>query len=439
MHLENVTPNMSEVDKMQRMRIWFCISTMDRILATVTGRPSMVKEQDCSAPFPLPPPTTDDAHLREAPSSSQAYTSVGRRRHSGSTQSSKLSHSSLESGLEAPNSSVVAKYFFYIVELHKLSQKVLEGLYAPNIRRLKWAEIQRRIIRLDEQLSRWIAALPTFLDPDTHSSDDRIEAFRVALAIISHSVRAIINRPCLCRINRRIAHQSNESLEENREAANRCVSSAQAVLNLLPARPDLHPVSRSPIWWMLLHHIKRAATVLLLELSYRAEHMPSDAEGVLADAKKAINWLRFLANTSKAAYHSWLALSDLLRRAAVRVGGTTDDIITTPPEGQFPVGMRNFRTLETSTHRMPPYEFNFDPTFWEPMDFFRYGGLPEVGNTYMGGQDRSGYYQQEGPQDLYPPANEMSQMAMDQDQQQGAQHSFQAPNAGMWFGFDPRG
>ena len=73
------------------------------------------------------------------------------------------------------------------------------------------------------------------------------------------------------------------------------------------------------------------------------------------------------------------------------------------------------------------------------MDFFQYGGLPGVGNTYMGGQDRSGFYQQEGPQDLYPPANEMGQMAMDQDQQQGAQHSFQAPNAGMWFGFDPRG
>jgi hypothetical protein len=437
MHLENVTPYMSESDKSHRIRIWFSILAAERILSMVTGRPCMVKEHDCCVPPPLPPPPSDDQDSRGASLGSLAYSSrdLGRR-HSGSRISSRPSLRSPESGVQTSSSSDAMTYFFHFVELHSLSQGILEGLYAPDVRNLKWSEIQRRIIRLDDQLSQWTATLPDWLEPNTPSREAHTEAYRVNLAIMSHGMRAIINRPCLCSIDRRIAHQSDASLKDNREAANKCVSSAQTVLSYLSNKPDPHSLRWSPVWWMLLHHIKRAATVLLLELSYRAEHMPSEAEEILQSAKKAINWLRSLGSSSVAAYRSWVTLSNLLRLAAQRVGGSTDDIAIALSEG------RSFHTRSmsggraTSGHYMPSQSRTFDPTAWDPMNFFEYGGYPVEGNMQMDGLDNFGSYQQYGEQNLFPSAGEIDQMAIEQDQQHGDPGVVQSPDD-VWFAFDP--
>ena len=437
MHLENTTPRMSDSDKLHRIRIWFSLLTTERILSVVTGRPCMVKEQDCSIPIPLPPPITDEERSKDVSLISQAYSSLELRRHSRSPDASRPSLSSLESRAKGSSSPVAMTYFFYYIELHSLSQRILEELYPPDVRHLKWAEIQRRIIKLDGQLLQWMSTLPTFLDPQTPSRDPRTESFRVTLAILSHSMRAIINRPCLCRISHRIAHQSDESLKDTRETANRCVSSAQTVLTYLPSKPDPHSLRRSPVWWMLLHHIRRAATVLLLELSYRAEHMPSEAEEILVDAKKAINWLRSMASSSLAAHRSWTTLSNLLRIAAKRIGGSTEDIVTALPEEQSIQRTSKSRAQQTSAHHMPSYASSFDPNKWEPMDFFEFGGLPIAGDVQVGGVDRFAFYQQNGQHNLFPSASEIGQLAMEQDQQQEDQGMLQAADTEMWFGFDP--
>lgn len=437
MHLENVTPDMSESDKSHRIRIWYSMLAAERILSMVTGRPCMIKEHDCCVPPPLPPSPSDDQDSRGASLGSLAYSSrdLGRR-HSGSRNSSRPSLRSPESGVQISSSSDAMTYFFHFVELHSLSQGILEGLYAPDVRNLKWSDIQRRIIHLDDQLSQWTATLPDWLEPNTPSREAHTEAYRVNLAIMSHGMRAIINRPCLCSIDRCIAHQSDASLKEHREAANKCVSSAQAVLGYLSNKPDPHSLRWSPVWWMLLHHIKRAATVLLLELSYRAEHMPSEAEEILQGAKKAVNWLRSLGSSSVAAYRSWVTLSNLLRLAAQRVGGSTDDIAIAPSAEQAFHTRSGSRGQATLGQHMPSQARTFDPTAWDPMNFFEYGGYPVEGNTQMDGLDNFGLYLQYGEQDVFSSAGEIDRMAIEQDQQDEGQGVDESPND-MWYEFDP--
>lgn len=437
MHLENVTPDLSESDKSHRMRIWYSILATERILSMVTGRPCMIKEHDCCVPPPLPPSPSDDQDSRGASLGSLAHSSRDLGRHSGSRNSSRPSLRSPESGVQTSSSSEAMTYFFHFVELHSLSQGITEGLYAPDVRNSKWSEIQRRIIHLDDQLSQWTATLPDWLEPNTPSREAHTEAYRVNLAIMSHSMRAIINRPCLCSMDRRIAHQSDASVKENREAANKCVSSAQSVLGYLSNRPDPRSIRWSPVWWMLLHHIKRAATVLLLELSYRAEHMPSEAEEILRGAKKAVNWLRSLGSSSVAAYRSWITLSNLLRLAAQRVGGSIDDIAIAPSEEQASHTRSNPKNQAASGHYMPSQGRNFDPTAWDPMNFFEYGGYPLEGNLQMEGLENIGLYQHYGGQNLFPSAVEIDRMAIEQDEQHDVHQGMVQSPDDMWYGFDP--
>ena len=342
MHLQNVTPRLTNAEKDFRVRVWHSILSLERVMAVMTGRPSMVHDKDCSVPLPSitcqDPPLTDAGHRDKF----QDLTSM---KYGSSTKASNSKGSLTKDFVNRPgllaSPPITIIYFRYFAELNALAQNVLFTLYNPNIRSLKWSEIQRRIQEFDDRLIQWASVLPKVLDILVPSLDTRNEPYRIAIAILFNSVRVIINRPCLCRLDRKIFNQSNQSAEASRQSASKCVHLARAILTYLPNEPDLKKNHSGPLWWMLHHHLKRATTVLLLELAYRSVHMPSEWEEILVDAKKGVNWLRALATYSVATKNSWVTLSHLLQLAAQKVGGDTSDVVTdfnsvqVPPINQY--------------------------------------------------------------------------------------------------------
>ena len=218
-----------------------------------------------------------------------------------------------------------------------LAKEVVGELYQPGIRKKKWAEIESRIEGFDRRLFEWKDGVNPPFNVATPSLDSETESCRVALRILFYSTRTIINRPCLCRIGERIQGQSISSKRMNLSSANRCVDSARATLNLILHKPESTVLHEGTMWWMLLHHLKRALTVLLLELALRAEHMPSDAGKIVAEAKAAVNWLSHIGNSSPDARRTCSNMRQLLRLAAQKVGGDTSDMMTSSEEEAVPV------------------------------------------------------------------------------------------------------
>lgn len=326
MHLQNTTSGMTELDKDFRVRIWHSVVSLERTLTVVTGRPSMVSDQDCSVPLP------------QLKLKGSALPQVARFNTSERTSSMDFAHvpDSTSSGpaLEADhrptlsaNISNTTAYFQYYVDLNAFAQSVIAGLYSPEIKHLKWTTIQKRILKLDQKLLQWVSKLPKEFDVHTPLVNTPQNQLQVALRILVNSTRTIINRPCLCRLERRIPNQSKSSLEINRDSVKKCVDAARAIIVLLPDRPDTQSCHSGPIWWMLHHHLRRAGTVLLLELALHGRHMPSESEQVLASAKKAVNWLHVMATNSAPAKQSWITLSRLLELAVHRMGGDMADIV----------------------------------------------------------------------------------------------------------------
>ena len=64
-----------------------------------------------------------------------------------------------------------------------------------------------------------------------------------ALEILYHNTKILINRPCLCRLDRRIVNQTASSNDFNERSATTCVASAKAIARLLPNDPDRNLVS----------------------------------------------------------------------------------------------------------------------------------------------------------------------------------------------------
>ena len=430
MHLSDVTPGKSLALKDHHALVWFAVMSLEKVITVMTGRPSMVNKQDCSVSMPHT--------VKDETSPSASNTSDGSRKTSATVQGSRTSTSNTsESTLASfqtqsfenartPNAST---YFAHYVELTSLAEEVVAQLYRPWTRHLKWSDIQNMIAELNRKAERWCANLPFGLKPSSPVQDPEIESYRVALGIFYHGTKIIINRPCLCRLDRRIADQSISSRQANYGAAYKCVDSARALLNIIFTTPDSMLLHQGTIWWVLLHHVKRALTILLLELSFRAEHMPSEAGEILSEAKKAINWLRFMGAHSITAHRSWIAMSRLLQAAAQKVGGNTADIVTAPPIPQQQEHQQQHQSQQQRQHRPShsaqprylqsvhiPYDPN-DPTTWPPLT--PQGAMREHEDydsffsdfATRGDWDQFGFSPGHGRvQNLFPTASEMGRM-----------------------------
>lgn len=82
-------------------------------------------------------------------------------------------------------------------------------------------------------------------------------------------------------------------------------------------------------WWCTLHYLMQAVTVLLLELAFRAQHVPEKATMVSKAAKKALDWLSTLSKTNMASERAWKLCDGFLRRLAPHIGINVNDFPTT--------------------------------------------------------------------------------------------------------------
>ena len=394
--------------------------TLEQTLTVMTGRPSMIRNRDCTVT--LSPLRAEDGSLREIKNFQQAHMTssldYGCRAFNspGSAPLQGVVDSSLSELSKTPKADA---YFYHYVALNDLAQQAIAELYCPEIKHMKWSEIQRRIEELDGKLVHWNAGLPVPFNSDQPVQDPEVESYRIALAILSCSIRTVINRPCLCRLDRRITDQSTRSNTINQAAAHRCVASARAVIQLISSKPYNVALHQGTLWWMILHHHKRAATVVLHELAYRAEHMPSEAEEILDIAKTAVNWLRGIAVYDHAARHSWATLSRLLSRAAQKVGGDTSEVITNP---YFQFG--DTQPMSEFMQPSPVQADRFDPNIWQSLDnhytSHSFGDQSASGNNLYGFFEPNGA-QNGGEQQFYPPQEEIGLMRGQQEQGNGNQ------------------
>lgn len=86
---------------------------------------------------------------------------------------------------------------------------------------------------------------------------------RLGLAILFHSARMILCRPCLCRFEGRILNQSTKSKDFNQQAVSTCVHSARTMISLLSwTASPIQRIYSIPPWWHTLHYLCEALSAL---------------------------------------------------------------------------------------------------------------------------------------------------------------------------------
>ncbi|CAF9903755.1 MAG: hypothetical protein ALECFALPRED_002962 [Alectoria fallacina] len=445
LNLRNDSKNVPETSKEIRYRVWWALCSLERILAIMTGRPASLSETDCTTPAPLPleedsflgnnvPSPQDIALLRRLSSQQSGQTNGIMSTPSSTAYSSKVKTSPIDSMSPAslPSSQerkqiippCNALYFGYHTNLSTFTDEVLNRLYRADAMSKSWADIQSTIATLNSNIEKWRAKLPNVFDFTKKQRDRQFVRQRMSLGFFYYSVLTIINRPCLCRIDRKIPDQSGKAKDFNRETAMKCVHAARDMLELLPKEPNAVGLYTVAPWWCLVHYLMQAATVLMLELSFRTEHMPNEVEEIFDSAKKATDWLRSLSETDEVARRAWSLCNEMLRKVTPKVGRSPAEALNYdgvsdhqgPADDQMQ-GMDNTEITQvpaTSSTYSPQQIYASSVPFQLPMfssydQFLSYCQIPTT--------SASGPYN-----DLFPTATDMDAMQHDGHANDGYLH-----------------
>ena len=362
-NMRNDSAGLRDSLKEIRYRVWWSLYTMEHRLCSMTGRVNCILDDHCTTPLPAPIEEdqfeTDEGERMlnterqkddRAPGANMHipgvdvasdYASSTDRTRSGDKKNSSRSPStaaaqqpSLNWAKGVDNNSSL--YFLHLVQLTRLTQNIFHQLYNPSTVNGVWSDVQATIKQLDEQLEYWYRTLPSTFDFRRKQRDKEHFEYRLGLGFFYYGTKMVIHRPCLCRLDRKIPGQSSRSLQFNRNAAQTCVEAARDLLSLIPDEPNAVGLIRVGPWWSILHWLVQAATVLMLEISFRANHMPEQAGALLEASKKAVRWLHALGEDNVSAARAWALCHATLQETATKIGREAADMPTDPPGRQTP-------------------------------------------------------------------------------------------------------
>lgn len=362
LHVRNTDEGLSPMDKEVRNRIFWALYCLEQKLSCTLGRPGSVAGHHISAPLPLNineeeleeglKTGSHDGHSpqrdRDPPSFNEQVDSelpplLSPRSLLPSTRMPSMSERegtllpSLLPNLDREQPITSSTYLRYFISLSIISHEVMSELYCAATAKTKWSYVQRTIRRLDSRICLWRSCLPAafnFAQPQS-KANQQYKAERTSLEMEFNSLRMIIFRPTLCRIEGRISNESSHSRNFDQAAVQICVSSAQAIIRLVWSSSSVSEAFQKNSWMMTLDYINQAASVLLLEIVYSAQHMPQKAHEILQDCKQAVLWLREMSKVSVPARRSWEVFDDALRGVAGLVGGNMKDM---PRDAPMPMG-----------------------------------------------------------------------------------------------------
>ncbi|KAF2101121.1 hypothetical protein NA57DRAFT_20564, partial [Rhizodiscina lignyota] len=283
LHIRNEDPNLPELEKEARVRLWWALWLLERHLVALSGRPTALDDRHCSVPRPTAANVSNflsfDAHRSE---------------------------------------NIARQYFTLRIDLAKVVQDAIDTLYSPSIVKSYWSTVQVHIQGLENDLRRWRDRVPAALEFNAMERVGR-EYVRAARTLGFHYCmsRIMIYRPCLCPLDRRLEGQSDRSSQFNREAAKLCVAAAEDLIDLLPNGSDpefIDPVQlyQEGPWYDQVNLIMRASAVIMVDISLETSHSNGGMQRLASSITKLVAWLREMAKHNAAAYRAWETCIDLI-------------------------------------------------------------------------------------------------------------------------------
>ncbi|KAL9623904.1 MAG: hypothetical protein Q9160_001896 [Pyrenula sp. 1 TL-2023] len=279
-HLINESPGTLNPKIELEVRTWHSISSLERLACFLTGKPAACNGGSAATRPPRHIPEHSALELFDVP---------------------------LPEGLSflVLDSPGMLEAFCKNLELDEILSATLVELYAPNVVLKSWHSILRLIDKLNSQMAGWRSSISQRLTihdgPESEHKAPIIQ--RVYLALRYFSIIITINRPSFSDDRRRKSDIASSLFGQTADVDNarRCVSAARDMVRMFVSEPDAVELYRASPWWCILHFLVQATTIIVMEISFNAAHLPDQMMHLRAEALKAISCLHTMSEKNAAA------------------------------------------------------------------------------------------------------------------------------------------
>lgn len=293
LHLRNEDPSASLAKRETLSRKWWSLYSLEHLLSTVTGRPSMIAASPCTAPVPGPirgahtASRTEDVYRMGRPSASDVLADGDFIR-----ESSRARYAAPTLELVGSDSTIT---FAASVRLSIVTQAIVASPYSVTDPTKSLDKVEQDIAGLKWRLDQWIASLPRRLnfEQPADALDTVWKRDRMLLGFQWCSARILLEQPC------HYAYVRKRSLPMRYEAqfayrmSRTCLNAAKAIIDCLPDEPRTDFVYNQCPWWCFVHYLMQAVSIFLLDLSYpRAS--PQDDTTLIGYVNRTIGWLHVM-------------------------------------------------------------------------------------------------------------------------------------------------
>jgi hypothetical protein len=125
LHLRNEDPSLDEAKRELLTRTWWCLHSIECLVSSITGRPPVIGNEDCTVSRPHAAVTRDSSASRQSSRIRTSYSSP-------QTTTSSIDSDSRRGSTDESN------YLLTYIDLTLISQKVLLTLYSPRTATQSW-------------------------------------------------------------------------------------------------------------------------------------------------------------------------------------------------------------------------------------------------------------------------------------------------------------
>lgn len=299
LHLRSIAPSLTAASREKRARVWWSLYYLEYLLCENTGRPTMISSQFCSVQ-PLAP--LNEIALTNSTGNKQIQDWYMIQNDPSAKNDSRRLFLELEIAPSPVN------HFRSRVDLAIVTQKIFANLYSAATISKSWQRTQTEIVTLSKDVDQWYRALPRAFQFAHELLCDK-GAFtreRIILGFCFYSAKMLLNRPCLCRVDVRIANQTRSSKDIDQERARECIMAARSIADLLPDAADPVWLYTHGPWWCIVHYLMQAVTILMLELGFDEFHLrgwplAAGSADITAVVGKLVRWLSAMAAAGNSA------------------------------------------------------------------------------------------------------------------------------------------
>jgi hypothetical protein len=307
LHVQNDDQPVSIARRRSMVCTWWSLHALESMLSSITGRPSIVRNEDITTPLP---------------------SAV----HSDQTQSAGV---------------VMFDFLDADIQLNLLTQQIISNLYTQRRSAPSWDFIQQMTVSLVGDLDKWaVDYIPQIYSEKWNSVHvQQREVFLLKLQY--YRLKILTTRPSLRRIERCFQAGTDDFNSLNQSIAETCVQAARDVASLLACEPSVKSVYEKGPWWTIVHNsmltperptrhvcvlhtnhlvtVMQALVVLMIAISC-PDHFRDSHQASVHSTRQLVTSLRSMCDTNMLASRAYQVVYSIVKTSKPYVWADIADV-----------------------------------------------------------------------------------------------------------------